>query len=467
MFNITAKPLLVALIAVALSACAMQAYEAKPIFPEQSAARFETRSLNSEELRTYMVAQGYPEHKIPIVIWGLAELTLAAFHFHPQLELARAQWQVTQAAKITADQKPNPGISSSLEHHTKTNGSVSPWTLGFAFDIPIATGEKRFARIERATNLSESTRIDIGQVAWQIRSRLRNQWSDYQSTLQQIDLMRREVVLREQIAQMLQERLNAGLVSDIDLNNVRLQAQKALQTLNAEQGKLPGLRAALAEAVGLPVHVLESVQLDTIPPALIPLTDKMVQRSALLNRLDLHAALARYAAAEAKLRLEIAKQQPDITLSPGYSFDQGDIKWTFGLSMILALLNKNEGPIAEANAQRELELRQFEALQIRVIGQADQARAQYQAALDEIDKAEKLFAAQQQRSVQTERQFEAGYADRLEQTGVHLELLSAEQGLLEARIRAQRALGMLEDAIQQPMDNTATFALPDRKDRQS
>ena len=246
----TAKTLLLAPLLGLLGACATQTYEPKPIAPEQSAARFQQRSLESAELHDYMLVQGYPENGFPIKAWGLQELTLAAFFFHPQLDVARAQLRAAQAAEITAGQKPNPGLSASAEHHSKASDGISPWTLGFSFAIPLETGDKRAIRMERASSLSEAARIEIGQAAWLVRSRLRNQITEYQSALQQTGLLEREVALRSEIVQMLQSRLDAGMVSDIDLNNVRLQLQKAQQALSAEQGRLPGLRAALAEAAG-------------------------------------------------------------------------------------------------------------------------------------------------------------------------------------------------------------------------
>ena len=33
-------------------------------------------------------------------------LTLAAFYFHPELDVARAQWAVAEAARITAGERP-------------------------------------------------------------------------------------------------------------------------------------------------------------------------------------------------------------------------------------------------------------------------------------------------------------------------------------------------------------------------
>jgi len=461
--SLTAKTLILMCLPALMTGCAMQTYAPKPIVPAQSVAQLQQRTLESAELRAYMLSQEYPESSFPIKTWGMRELTLVAFYYHPQLDVARAQWQLAQAGKVSAGQKPNPGISSGAEHHSKANG-VSPWTLSFSLGFPIETGDKRAIRMARADSLSEAARIDIGQTAWLIRSRLRKLFDDYAATTRQAHLLAREVTLRNEIVLMLQHRLDAGMVSDIELTNVRLQLQKAQQALAVEQGKLPGIKAAIADAIGLPAQAIESVQLDTATTALAALPDAALQQTALTNRLDIRAALLRYDAAESRLKLEIAKQYPDITLSPGYSFDQGDNRWSLGLSTVLTLLNKNEGAIAEASAQRELEAQQFNALQSRVIGELDQSRTRYQAALDEAAKADQLLNAQQQRAAKTERQFEAGYADRLEQAGSQLETLGAEQGVLAASIRAQQALSMLEDAAQRPLDDSPFPTAPERKD---
>lgn len=447
-----------------LSACATQTYEAKPIEPAQALAEFRERSLQSPALQASMVAQGYPQNQFPIKAWGMQELTLATVHYHPQLEIARAQWRASQAAERIAAQRPNPGLSSQVEHHSKTDGGVSPWTLGLALDFTIETGGKREARMARAASLSEAARIDIGQLVWSLRSRLRQQLLDYQTSLQIAQLLTREVSLRQQIVDMLEKRLELGMVSDIDLNNARLNHQKALQALVAEQGRKPQILASLAEATGVPASALEGVTFSLLPPPEAALPQENLQRAALLNRLDLNAALARYAASEAKLKLEIAKQTPDISLAPGYAFDQNDNRWSLGFSTILALLHRNEGPIAEAAAQREVEARKFEELQSRILGDLEKARASHQAALDEEAKATRLWSAQLQRAAQTARQFEAGQIDRLEMTGVELETLVVEQGLLAARTRVLRALGMLEDAIQKPIDGSFLPDNPERKE---
>ena len=77
-----------------------------------------------------------------------------------------------------------------------------------------------------------------------------------------------------------------------------------------------------------------------------------LQRTALLNNIPVRIALARYAATDAALRLEIARQVPELSLKPGYAWDQGDHRWSLGIGYALPLANRNDGPIAEALARR-------------------------------------------------------------------------------------------------------------------
>jgi outer membrane protein TolC len=446
-----------------LGACATQTYEPRPLDAARTEANFRIRSLDNPKLQDYMTGQGYPQEALPVKTWGLRELTLVAFFFHPQLDVARAQRQTANAGIATAGQKQNPGISTSAEHHSRADSGISPWTLGFSFDIPIETGNKREIRIERATWLSEATRIEIGQSAWEIRSRLRSALVDYFAAEKQVELLKQEAAIRNEIVAMLDKRLIAGMISSIELANARLLLQKTQQALDAEKLRFPELRAAIAASAGLPVQALSSASLnaagiDEILPA-EKLPGDAVQRMAMLNRLDIRAALARYAASESTLKLEIAKQRPDIVLTPGYSFDQGDNRWSLGLSLILALLHKNDGAIAEANAQRETEATQFNALQVRIIGQQEQALAGYLATLEELANTERLLAGQQQRETQSQRLFEAGHIDRLEFAGSRLETLAIAQGLAGARIRLMQRQGALEDAIQRPLDETALPAV--------
>lgn len=426
-----------------LAGCAAQTYAPQPLEPARKAEAFQARTLADAGLGA-------------VEAWGLPQLTQAAVRLHPDLAVARAQWRAALAGKITAGQKPNPTISGSDGHHSRADG-ISPWTYTLGIDIPIETQGKREARLEQAEALSEAAKLEIAQAAWQVRSRLRSRLLEFYAIQQQTAQLQKETNIHEQVVALLDARFKAGMVGGTDLADARLQLQKTRTVLDAETARSAQARAALAASIGLPESALANAALSLgvfEHDGSIPRADEL-QSATLHNRLDIRKALANYGAAEARLKLEIARQYPDLNLTPGYSWDQGDNLWSLGVSLTLAILNKNEGPIAEAKAQREVQAQQFNALQAAVIGEQSQALAGWQAARDEIEKDERLLASQRERLTQTQRQFDAGYADRLELTTAQLEFATAESAVLAARIKAQRALGQLEDAVQQPLDGSA------------
>lgn len=451
-------------VALLLGACATQQYAPLPLEPAKQAAAYRARSLDSQEFHTYLLTQGYPRQALPIKKWGLYELTLAAFYYHPRLEMMRAQAKAAEASIITAARRPNPGITVGGEHHSDATGGISPWLLGFSLDIPMETGDKRGARMQQATALSEAARLDIGQAAWEIRSALRAHLLEYAEANKTATLLAHEAKAQQELVTLLERRLAAGMIAIPDVNQARLQLQELQLRLAHAQTRLPELHAAIAAACGLPVDALSNIALDTSQieqtPAVEQLPAAEVQQAALLNRLDIRASLARYAASEAALQLEIAKQYPDFTLSPGYAFDQGDRVWKLGISLLLGLSDRNQGPIAQAKAQRDVEAARFYALQAQVINALEQAFARYQATLQARAEADQLLAKQHALEQQTRKLFEAGHLDRLELTHAIRQTLAAEHGTLQAAMRARQALGQLEDVVQRPLTAGAEVKLP-------
>jgi len=262
--------------------------------------------------------------------------------------------------------------------------------------------------------------------------------------------------------EMLQKRLDAGIASNVDLNNARIFMQKTEQAYVTELGRQPALLAALANDIGLSVDTLKQMQLPSLWQEEVTdvpqQDDKSLQTYALQNRLDIRAALARYEAAESGLRLEIAKQYPDFVLSPSYVFDQNDRIWSLGINSLLTLVNRNRGLIAEANALRDVEATQFFALQTRVIRQIEMQQATVSSVKENLKRADEVLTVQSQRFNQTQQQFDTGVADRLELTGGKLEILIAQQNRLNLSYQLQQAVIELEDGLQRPLDGV--FKLP-------
>lgn len=427
---------------LALAGCATQTYTPKPLVPEVVAQVFLARTAADAGLAD-------------VPVWDLAALTRAAVQLHPDMQTARARLLLAQAAETSAAQKPNPTISAGGEHHTKADG-VSPWSLSLGLGIPVEITGKREARMEQAAAVSEAARIEIAKTAWQVRSRLRASLLNGYVSQQKITQLQNEQQVRAEIVTLLEKRLATGLASNIEMSDARLQLRRVQTALDNVTAKQQENKALLAAAMGLPETAVDTSRISyaVFEKETVNLPATEVQRAALLNRLDVRQALANYAATEAKLKLEIARQIPDFNLGPSYGWDQGDNRWGLGVSLVLALLNKNEGAIAEANAQREIEARKFEALQASVIGEQEQALARVTVAKSELEQGKILLKAEQARLAQTQRLFDSGQADRLELNLARLQVVAADGVVNEANIRVQQFLGQLEDAVQQPLDGS-------------
>src|SRR5262249_14908525 len=164
-------------------------------------------------------------------------------------------------------------------------------------------------------------------------------------------------------------------------------------------------------------------------------------------------ALADYGASQSALQLEIARQYPDVRIGPGYEYDQGLNKWAvIGVSLELPVLNRNAGPIGEADARRTEAAARFTELQATVIDELDRALANRDASREALARSEAVLAAERDRVSSARRAFEAGAADRLVLRTAEVELVRAERIHLDAQVRVQQALGDLEAGVQPPLE---------------
>lgn len=89
-------------------------------------------------------------------------------------------------------------------------------------------------------------------------------------------------------------------------------------------------------------------------PQGVPATVPAPSDQTLLTHPRLLAALSAYQVSEAELKLEVRKQYPDISLSPGFTHEEGNDKLTLGLGFTLPLWNRNREAIARAQGTRAL-----------------------------------------------------------------------------------------------------------------
>lgn len=435
---------------LALAGCTR--YQARPIDPAASAAAFGERSLHASGLQAFLHRQ-LPASTAASSTWNVRSLTWVAFYYQPELDVARAKWRSAEAAAITAGARPNPTLDFTNQYNVDASNGASPWTVGPAFSIPIETAGKRSARILQARYLAEAARLNVADTAWQIRQRVRTALLG----MYPIEpLIRAEGAHQAELVDLIQRRLREGEASQPDLTQARIASSRLSLAGQDAQRRLAESRAQLAAALGLPLNALDQASFsfdifEHLPsPSELPLHG--VQQQALLNRPDVRAALADYEASQAALQLEIAKQYPDITLGPGVLWDAGEAKWSLGLSLVLPLLNRNQGPIAEAKAHRQEAAARFLAVQAKAIGEVEQALADYRHTAQMLSTADALLASQRRAAASAQVLYNAGETDRLDWVGAQVELAAAELARTETLVQAQQALGALEDALRQPLD---------------
>lgn len=440
------------MVAGLLAGCAH--YNPQPLSAAASASALEQRRLDDPRLRRFIEAAlgGDDAATVP---WSLSTLTLAAIYFHPDLDLARAKLAAARAGVTTAEQTPNPTASLGLTYNS-TVTTPSPWTIAPAISFLVETFGRRGYRTAEAKALADAAREDLATAGWQVRGRVRAALLDLWAAGERMRLVEEQLALQDELARLVEKRFSLGAASSLDVTRERVDRNRVRLALRDAEQLRAQARTALAIAIGIPAQALENATLSLgafAEPARVDVVQAQgpLRQNALRQRADVQALLAQYQAAQSALQLQIAAQYPNVTLGPGYTYDQGDNKYSLAVSAELPVFNRNQGPIAEAAARRAEAGARFIALQASIIGAIDSALARYRAANATLATAEALHGAAESRVHRVERAFDAGLEDRPTLVGAKLELVTASVSRLDAERAQRQALGALEDALQQPL----------------
>lgn len=102
-------------------------YHPRPVAPAKSMEDFEARRLDAPELKDFLL-QNQDIREWPPAAWDLKTLTLAAFYYHHDMDVARAKWGVARAGRITAGERPNPTLNPMMGYNVSTPvDEVTPW----------------------------------------------------------------------------------------------------------------------------------------------------------------------------------------------------------------------------------------------------------------------------------------------------------------------------------------------------
>jgi cobalt-zinc-cadmium efflux system outer membrane protein len=447
------KALILGLGVLSLTGCVK--YRPGALNPPALETEYRARSLTAPALVAFLRQNGQVQAAWPPGFLDLRTLALIAYFYNPDLAVARSRFAAAEAGVAVAGLSPSPSVAIEGGYNPNPESRV---LYGVFPSFTIETAGKRGLRILQAQKLAESARAGLAESGWLVRSRVRTSLFNYVVAERRRTLLETEVAVRTEIVGIFDKRVSVGESPRPELDIYRVDLLTTRSALDAALGEAAQARMALASAVGLSGDALadrgfRAPELDApVPPTSLPI--RAVQKAGVLHRADIRRALADYGAADAVVRLEIARQYPDVQLTPSYSFEEGFARYVLNAGLQpLSGARRRKALIAQAEAAREHAATQFEALQARAIGEMDRALEQYKAAYLAWQTAgARLVEIQTQRETAARRALEAGEGDRLGLAVVRLESITAARAQLDALARLATALAAVEDAMQQPLE---------------
>jgi outer membrane protein, heavy metal efflux system len=303
------------------------------------------------------------------ILWGNAWPSLGTEPEGKPLTLARAvamtlekspvltsfSWDVraAEARIIQAKLVPNPEISVEGEDFTRADVRSATESMQNTLELSqlIELGGKRDSRIREAQFDRETAEWDYQVKRLEVLKLTTLAFIDVLTAQRNVQLAEENVELTEGAVPVTHKRVEAGKASDVELLRTNTAAATARIHLTAVKRDLETARVNLAAQWGAKQATFPSVtgNLDQLRP--IPSLQSL--KAKLQQNPDLTRWRTERQKREATLNLARAEAKPDVTLRAGprlLGASHADVTLVAGFSIPLPLWNRNQGKIAEAEA---------------------------------------------------------------------------------------------------------------------
>jgi outer membrane protein TolC len=392
-------------------------------------------------------------------IWQQSALLVAALQFNPALAEARGRIREATSGVQSAKAAPNVTVGLGGEYNL-TQTVESPWLWSISTDFLLDAVLRKKLRTQLAEASVRAVRLDYAESIWTVRRELRAALVTAVLTEQRVTLLMQSVQQNQQLARMIQRRIDSGEASGKERLQLALELTRSQSALaNAERDRNDA-RALVAAKIGVPVSALTGRQLALVELDLPASFDEQkiqtLRQQALLSRSDLERAVADYQAREIELEQQVRLQYPQFSIGPGYMWDHGVRKATLGLSFSLPLFSGNRGPIAEAEARRSSAGEHLLGVQGQIFNEIDVAMIAYRSALDVLQTARSQSQMGQSLVTAAEHGVRAGTDDTPTLLATQLVANAYALAELDAMERVQQTLGQLEDTLRTPLVGSET-----------
>lgn len=319
-----------------------------------------------------------------------------------RLAIARADTAGANARLVTARAWQNPNLATSY--------SKSVPQIHITLELPIDLPGVRSSRIAaaQASQRAASFRFQFERAAIVLDAD--TTFTRAQSALAHARLSRRNAADADSLLRMAVARRNAGDAAELDVQlanvNAGQQANVAIADSIAAILALDELRTVMGiPATGAPLLLADSFAIQPFDSA----------QAFAGTPLPIAAATASLTAAEIGLRLQRRSVLGSPSLMAGFETHdptggEKGILPTFGISLPLPFLNRNNGPIAEATAERSRARAELELARLESTAQITRAFRERNAAFARVARDQALVASANRVAAMSLTAYRAGAA---------------------------------------------------------
>ena len=405
-----------------LTSCSFVDYKEKKLDINEVHQQNKKINFNDSNFLLYLRKNNFDEVNVPFKSWGIDELLITQRYFNLQLKTANLELEYIESNEQIASLRPLSSLGATYERGDVGDPSENFFRFNYTFTYE--TANKRLIRHELAFNETQSALLDKEQIHWKLRGNLISCLAEYLKNKDLVQILKNKTRLEQSIVHMIQKRLIYGLASEVDLTREKIKLDSIQKKLLKHQNLELNITKNMATLVGLSLEQFNLLAIDVkktkkkISSSLLKyfadIDQSKMHSIALLNRIDLRQKLAHYAIAEAKLKLEIAKQYPDMTFTPAYIYDFGYNIWGLGIQTLLKTPDRNKAYIDRATLFRKLEGSKVTNFELEINNQVEMLSLSLQKNKEHEDAAKKSLASKNLLVNQLRKRFHQGQIDRLE-----------------------------------------------------
>jgi outer membrane protein, heavy metal efflux system len=397
----------------------------------------------------------------PVNGLSLEEAVARAIEHEPSLRAAQTSIDVAQGMRVQAGLRPNPSVS--FERREEPGGTDNQTSVAVEWPLDLF---RRHGRVAVADHEVAVTRLAVADSKRILISEVRTRYGDALTAIRELATFDELVAATQRQHELLRSRAEEGAAPPLERDLLavelgRLESDRLLQAGRTEAA-LFELKRVLGMNPDTALTLRDTLE-DVVHREPAALSDRLAAETTVQSRPDVLAAEARIDVAEARIERARREGRFDVSLFGNYmrmdaGFPQLGFNaagaldrvrgrfqyWSAGAMVTVPVLNRNQGDIAVARAERAGAAAAYEAARLTAQMEVAAARTRHAHA----EQAVRLYStgaqalAAQNLSV-VSQSYELGRAtvyDVLAEQRRYLEVERAYTDALRAAYEAQTAL---------------------------